>query len=295
MTLYIYICIYIYLYIYIYIYIYIPIYIYMCICTHLQQWHLLVHGSSSSEMVKSSSSASLVGSSSTSTYFGRMASQNMDAYCEEEESRIVSMWKENELAMFLTQDEWKAISVGIAKGVVRPFQPTFPVILAMVPQTICAEAYDAVGVLEFEEEVIDVCVQKSGSWLESQVGKVVADAMVRSETSRKKSFFWRFKDIFTFEEPMKNVDFSKKRGPSRLIHISYEQACRPRSPPKSADLGETAKFFLSKLPEPQRKAAFELGEKLSGGASEIRVGTTCSGTDICISVLRATLDHISQA
>lgn len=60
--------------------------------------------------------------------------------------------------------------------------------------------------------------------------------------------------------------------------------------PKSLDLKETAACMLNRLPSETWQVVSQQLQKLHGRT--LRVGTTCSGSDICISVIKQTLEYL---
>ena len=58
------------------------------------------------------------------------------------------------------------------------------------------------------------------------------------------------------------------------------------------DLQETCKFFVNRLSSQDRQ---KLGERLQSlDGCEVVIGSTCSGTDICVSIMQATMQKLSQ-
>lgn len=109
----------------------------------------------------------------------------------------------------------------------------------------------------------------------------------------KNLFFWQLKEITILEEKsqlawidrsFKNRTFSL---PVSRLHPTY----LPH--PASPDLGDTCSYFLELCDEHFQHKIVKQVRELSG--RRIRVATACSGSDICITVIRQTLQRMNAS
>ena len=104
----------------------------------------------------------------------------------------------------------------------------------------------------------------------------------------KKLYAWNFDHMHRFDDPMQLHHFRSKclwmkmkdLVPHKSIHVP------------ELDLRETGAFFLNRLPKKELHRIKELCLKLHNKV--ITVGSTCSGTDICVNVVKATFQTLCK-
>ncbi|CAK9101123.1 unnamed protein product, partial [Durusdinium trenchii] len=213
-------------------------------------------------------------------------------YCSSgEEADLMDCWKSHNMAVLLTPAEWTAILSGCSTGLLRGFCPRKEELMAILPDA----SNGAVGVglllckgherlnndtLTTDPAVAAACGSLYSTWqsLEHQRQK-----------GRKISWLWKITQIYAFDtpEPIPKAGISK-----RWFHRPIEiQGFGEPTKALHADLHETAAFLLGRVQQPDQDAILRVGQALRG--KEIRVGTTCSGCDICIDALQCVFDVIS--
>ena len=105
---------------------------------------------------------------------------------------------------------------------------------------------------------------------------------------KKPLFLWEMLGIEVFEKPL-TIRGKTKTGTQIALNrlVSHHEATVP-----SLDLKETALYFMQRLSEEDLQ---RLGQTMAHlDQCTVRVGGTCSGTDIAVSVTRATLEAFSK-
>ena len=111
----------------------------------------------------------------------------------------------------------------------------------------------------------------------------------RSSLLQNKSLFvWNFQDLKKFSIPLELPPF---RGRSIWVSLS-ELKPHVETPIPGMDLRETCEFFLNRLPTNDYE---KLGDRLRAlDGCSISVGSTCSGTDICVGMMKATIAKLNE-
>ena len=104
---------------------------------------------------------------------------------------------------------------------------------------------------------------------------------------KKALFEWVFDRVASFDSPMLVRTW---RGKTTMISIDDLQTFNGNIPDMS--LRSTAEFFVNRLSANDKKKLAQTMKSLHG--KTIRVGTTCSGTDVIIPVLNCTFDTLSR-
>ena len=204
------------------------------------------------------------------------------------EIEILQQWREHVMATIVTKNEWSALYDAKAAGILRKCRPsTAPLIMALVRDD--SGGFRAVGFLVGTGvvKVEDSNTCRADALLQKYLGTLAKDCQFQ-----KSAVIWTIPEVYVFEQPVLNVDVPDSRF-GRPFCLPECQLYSQPTPHIRANLHETAEFFLSKLTKAEQECILQLGKSLSG--CSIRVGTTCSGSDICIPVLQSVLDHISQA
>lgn len=194
---------------------------------------------------------------------------------------IQEEWQVHETAVCLTKAEWACLNSGKTSCLVRGYQPTVELLLVVLH----FEDLQAVG---FVRVAATEKFQTANKFTEDPRLKGVYTAR-ELRSMRAKQCLWCISEVTAFSASapvalprrmaVSNRPFTVR---STLLH---------QLAPQKADLQEIAAFFLNSLPAEQRDVIMKVGATLRGKC--IRVGTTCSGSDICIPCLRSVLDVIS--
>ncbi len=106
-------------------------------------------------------------------------------------------------------------------------------------------------------------------------------------TEKKALYQWSLTDVQTLSSPMM---VRARRGRTTLISSDDLETFDGQIP--SMSLKSTAEFFVNRLSCNDTKKLATVLQKLDG--KTIRVGTTCSGTDVIIPVLSCTFETLSR-
>ena len=105
---------------------------------------------------------------------------------------------------------------------------------------------------------------------------------------KKPLYSWVFTHVQEFDIPLMLPPF---RGRSSWVKLGELARYQDQDVP-GLDLQETCKFFVNRLSSQDRQ---KLGERLQSlDGCEVVIGSTCSGTDICVSIMQATMQKLSQ-
>ena len=107
-------------------------------------------------------------------------------------------------------------------------------------------------------------------------------------TDKKKLYVWNLVDMKELDTPLELPPF---RGRSIWIRLAELKPYVTREVP-AMDLCETCEFFVKRLPEPEFQQLEKRIRALDG--KTISIGSTCSGTDICVSMMKATMAKLSE-
>lgn len=189
------------------------------------------------------------------------------------------------VAVILQPYEWKALLRG-EPCIVRSFACRHSRLFIVVRDQ---EAFYWVGVassITFEETTWKAVSQ-------SESCKAVYDKMqLEHMKDKKKLCIWTMLEIDVVSEPSRTAWLDGSAYRNRTFKVRFSHLNSPRvSPPKSLDLRETCRYFVDYMPEMYRNSLLGQISKLSG--KTLRVGAACSGSDICINVLKQTLEHLN--
>lgn len=104
----------------------------------------------------------------------------------------------------------------------------------------------------------------------------------------KKLYEWKFAEVHEFHVPTVLDSATKGRHPQ--VAASVLKQCKVVVPDMS--LESTAEYFVSRLTPTDRDALKSTMELLDG--KSIRVGSTCSGTDIIVPVMSCTFKTLTR-
>ena len=103
----------------------------------------------------------------------------------------------------------------------------------------------------------------------------------------KTLYAWNFINIEKLDVPLQLSNF---RGRSQWVSLDSLQPFTSTLP--GCDLRETCNFFIDRLSRADQKKLEDRAHALDG--HEIVIGSTCSGTDICVGIMNATMQAINQ-
>jgi hypothetical protein len=198
--------------------------------------------------------------------------------------------------LLVSATEWNALTGGVCDALLRPRSTTssFGTDLYVLVQTseghrvsgtMCVG--DAIQVSWGDESTKDLCQT------------VYSQKQVKSMKAAKEVWRWEIQEISMFDTPhmAKFVDVAPRHRHQIFTAKIQDLRPVPAAVPMRLDLTETAQYF-SHLMKPADKIAlqrtFKHLCKSRGGNGVIRVRTTCSGTDVCITVLKQTVEYLNK-
>ena len=105
--------------------------------------------------------------------------------------------------------------------------------------------------------------------------------------SSKVLYVWNFYDLCKLKVPLK---CDRTRG--RSMYLCLDKLERHRATKVGLDLRDTCDFFLHRLSKQHKRQLKELCKKLD--KKVVTIGSTCSGTDVCVNVVKATFERLSR-
>lgn len=187
--------------------------------------------------------------------------------------------------IFLQRDEWVALASGVVESILRPFKTHEHDLLVLVKEDY--------GHLTVGRIHVEFALQLSDWNSVNSDLKTLYKGLSRNQT--KRCYEWRLDQIDVFEtaQYLRFLDFQPKYR-NRTFRLSErtltEESLVPKSIGDRLHLGETARFFIERLDreslELLKKTVSDVGR---GNSPEIRLGSTCSGTDICMTVWKETV------
>ena len=199
-----------------------------------------------------------------------------------EETREVN--DDNVTCIVLREEEWS----GLCRGGLHIYKPNRAVQEELY---VCVQRKNVLyfGIAEFAGSN---SVDLKGAWPE-WANNMYSTYHLKHFKSLKRLFHWNLKSIDMVEE-------ESEVRPLRPKHSGHQPFRRPTSdfkytparPPANLCLKETARYFMETSGDSYIRPLLENLRSLKG--KTIRVGTACSGTDICVTVLKQTLEFFNE-
>lgn len=178
----------------------------------------------------------------------------------------------------MLDQEWFALCKE-SNCIIRPFRTKDDSLLVLVRST---EGYDLVGrvVIRCIEQLAKMPSDSDPKW-----NQVYSRQCLRSFRGNKLLWAWSFSDIDVFSEACR-VWWVPSRHPNRTFKLARSLLSPgPASKgPASLSLAETAEFFIHRCTPEQQHLLADQVKNLMG--KTIRLGTTCSGSDIVVAVMK---------
>lgn len=193
--------------------------------------------------------------------------------------------------MYLQVPEWNALQ-GKACGFLRSFKPSSQEgrkIAVLIRNASDGEGsgHEIRGVIELES--VTECTNTRTI---SQCCPDMYSNTYLKCLQKQKVYFWKLKDLVAFDEPILYTDGAVKFK-NRTFQLSNSFASLGSAKgPKHQTLGDVAAYFFELMSEASR-AKLEEGARAADQRC-IRVGTTCSGSDVCVSVLRECVAFLNK-
>ena len=191
--------------------------------------------------------------------------------------------------MILSQTEWDGIARD-ASAILKPFKTRDMHLCILIRRSA---GYSWVGVLTLKSvEQLDAGKLDTKSLLSLTKGMYTKLELEQKKTS-KNLFLWTCKDIIILSEavPLSWID-NTWRNRTCVMTASRLKATSHVAEAKTLDLKETCQHFLQCCDPSYRDEIFETLKHLS--KKTLRLATACSGTDICITVVKQTLQLLNE-
>ena len=189
----------------------------------------------------------------------------------------------------LSEQEWNGLRGG---GVVilRSFRTSQDDLLVVLRTGI---SYCLVGRIIVGSKTQRGNNDKAEDLVSSLYSKETAAALLKSS---KALWDWKVQEVIRFDQEV-HLPWMDNRFRNRVFQLDLKQAALSKSTsqvpyPRRLDLADTASYMFQCWPLEKQKALLDVLDRLKG--APLRVGTTCSGSDVCISVLKQTLAHFAS-
>ena len=189
--------------------------------------------------------------------------------------------------LVLTDREWSCVCQDSA-SVLRHYSTKFLTVMVLVRDT---KGYSLVGRVKIGHcvEVPPMPGNRPTQAFAQQWSKLYTRNCLTAFLSNKKVWKWTFSEVDIFTERT-SVWWVPSRCPNRIFQLSGHllNPARACACPSRLSLAETAKYFMSRCTDAQQDSLVKMVDKLNGKC--IRVGTTCSGSDIVVAVVKQLAD-----
>ena len=191
--------------------------------------------------------------------------------------------------ILLQHSEWLALSEGTHWFVLRPSEVSRN-------STYVAVLRGPTGLSALGEVTVGECVKvnkpanrRQEMRLATDCSAIYSEEEVNRKIKCKTVWKWTLSDLAVYEVPQTFRFFEvAPRFHHKPFRMPAQVEVQTTQPPSQMDLHHTAGFFLEQMGLDRFQVLeYHLGTLSKDGA--IRIGTTCSGTDVCIRVLEHTL------
>lgn len=196
------------------------------------------------------------------------------------------------LCLCINDTEWLKIRAGESCFLYRSYQcKTDAAIIVMIRKP---EGHVVVGQITVSEKTQVVTSAKT-SVLAEQCQNMYSTSELQKLKGNKSLWLWKLSAVDEFETPhaCKFLELAP-RFRNRPFHMSKAElaSTAPASIPRRLHLLDTGRFFVDLLSEERRQALDDLLRGLN--KQVIRVGTTCSGTDVCVKALKELVNTFNE-
>lgn len=210
---------------------------------------------------------------------------------EEDSEMVVSNMSEESMCLCLLLDstEWQALASQKVSWILRPYrgrESRFTVLIRT------REGHEAVGIIEVGQ-VCDADLKDKAKVQEW--AQVYSTAQLSCMKANKHAWAWCLSEVMPFSDPhrVKFLDLAPRyKNRPFTLSASKLKAVAVSHTPEKPHLQDTAKFFLAQLSESNLEQCLRTVQGLH--QKVIRIGTTCSGTDICVHVLKETVGTLCK-
>ena len=192
----------------------------------------------------------------------------------EEEPESLAKDKDHVVCCLFQDFEWNALLSGHTSSIIRPFAAHEQKLVVLVREQ---SGHMIVGEVEFAS-----CAQLD---------------RLNSIKNNKAAWTWEFCDIVAYDVPFAarflSIAPRFRNRPFVLTKSQLEES--EADAPTGMDFYETGKFLVNQLSMDMKEVLAQRIALLSNGRACIRVGTTCSGTDVCIPALKELVRFLNES
>lgn len=245
------------------------------------------------------------GSSDVHDYVAENQDQDLDLDDEDEDDHGAEQQDVGsgaETALLLLQSEWDVIFHGEGPNgtaILRSFNTREHFVTAIIRKE---DGHYAVGKLTLgNPEVVKVTETKNFSKMKifnRECKGMYTAAQIDSMSKNKNIWKWPLKELDWLDPSVRLPCLDENpRFKNRTFKLPVSKLAEARNNPaipRKLDLQDTAKFFLGQL---DSTARLDLQQRVASLAKSnlcIRLGTTCSGTDVCVSVMKETVKELNK-
>lgn len=199
------------------------------------------------------------------------------------------------LCLCITDTEWFKLRNGESCFLYRSFPAQAATNMIVLIHSL--QGYVVVGELTIADSSDHTSIVKAcgKSQLADHCQQMYSQEVVGKLKYNKSTWLWRISAVNVFDTPhtCKFLDVAP-RFKNRPFYMAKETLApaTPKSIPKRLHLFDTGKFFVDSFSDEHKQALFALLRGLN--KQVIRVGTTCSGTDVCIKALQELVNVFNE-
>ena len=192
------------------------------------------------------------------------------------------------MCLLLDECEWNSLQIGKANFFLRPFKANVMEFLVLIHSE---DSYHQVG------NIMVSAFQSAKLYKPSKYRAIYSSSQLNAMKSHKEAWEWHVGEIKYLEchGKIRYIDVPP-RGRNRPFLVENSKLgsfADAHAFPREMNLAETGRFFLNQMDEKQVQILESTLRSLD--SKTIRIGTTCSGTDICVLVLRETVKMLNES
>lgn len=241
------------------------------------------------ETVQTETSASTFIKRSRSVHEGITPSRSDDEEQEIVKSILELGDDESVTCMLLNTQEWCKLRSSQTTVILRPFQSNVDRFVALC---LGDEGHSAVAILK-----VGSCTRVQNLRTVSLPSGLYTKGDLERMKRSKVVYQWHFEEMLLLDPPhvLRFLDVAP-RFRNRTFTCTKKQLFESNHSdmaPTAMCFTQTAKFFVSQMSETMRKDLADTVHLLD--QQEIRIGTTCSGSDIIVPVIGKTIDFLNMS
>ena len=187
----------------------------------------------------------------------------------------------------LSPKEWEYVSQGHCKHLLRPWGTAKQDLCVLVERDVGVSMCGVITV-DKADRACEASFKATASLYNPKQMKVIEE--------QKSCYAWEVLRLEAFQEEIVTGCLEiplRFKGRPFPVPIGDLKA-RPLNYPTSLNLKETGKYFLSCMKPDMLEGLKRTVDSLCRGKAVVRIGTTCSGTDICVRVVQQTFAMLQE-